>query len=54
MPRLDNTAGWVDCSVHAVHEAGDHYLVIGRVEELDAGDAHEPLLFHRGCYRTTD
>lgn len=54
MPRLENSAGWVDCTVHAVHEAGDHYLVIGRVETLGAGDNSEPLLFHRGQYRTTD
>lgn len=54
MPRLEGAVGWVDCSVHAVHEAGDHYLVIGRVEDLDAGDATRPLLFHRGRYRTAD
>lgn len=53
VPRLENTVGWVDCSVHAVHEAGDHYLVIGQVDELGAGDAPDPLLFHRGEYRTT-
>lgn len=54
MPRLDGTTGWVDCSVHAVHEAGDHYLVIGKVEDLGQGDATNPLLFHQGIYRTTD
>ncbi|WP_230973477.1 flavin reductase family protein [Aeromicrobium terrae] len=52
MPRLDGVVGWVDCSVHAVHEAGDHYLVIGRVDDLGEGDASDPLLFHRGTYRT--
>ena len=54
MPRLDNTVGWVDCVVHDVHEAGDHYLVIGRVEDLGQGDADKPLLFHRGRYRTAE
>ncbi len=54
MPRLDDTVGWVDCSVHAVHEAGDHYLVIGKVEDLAQGDATDPLLFHQGRYRTAD
>jgi 3-hydroxy-9,10-secoandrosta-1,3,5(10)-triene-9,17-dione monooxygenase reductase component len=54
MPRLDGTVGWVDCSVHGVHEAGDHYLVIGKVEALGQGEAADPLLFHRGRYRTTD
>ncbi|WP_374999494.1 flavin reductase family protein [Aeromicrobium sp. CTD01-1L150] len=54
MPRLDGIVGWVDCSVHAVHETGDHYLVIGEVVALGEGGASSPLLFHRGAYRTTD
>lgn len=54
MPRLDDTVGWVDCTVQDVHEAGDHYLVIGKVEDLGQGDASRPLLFHRGRYRTAE
>ena len=54
MPLIDGTVGWVDCTVRDVHEAGDHYLVIGRVEDLGHGDADKPLLFHRGRYRTAD
>lgn len=54
MPRLDDTVGWVDCVVQDVHEAGDHYLVIGKVEDLGQGDAANPLLFHQGRYRTAD
>ena len=54
MPRIENTVGWVDCVVHGVHEAGDHYLVIGKVEDLGQGDADKPLLFHQGRYRTAD
>ncbi|WP_254052232.1 flavin reductase family protein [Aeromicrobium sp. A1-2] len=53
-PRLEGTVGWVDCVVHDVHEAGDHYLVIGRVEDLDQGSASKPLLFHEGKYRTAE
>ncbi|KQV77061.1 flavin reductase [Aeromicrobium sp. Root344] len=52
MPRLGGIVGWVDCVVQDVHEAGDHYLVIGRVEDLGHGDGEKPLLFHRGRYRT--
>jgi 3-hydroxy-9,10-secoandrosta-1,3,5(10)-triene-9,17-dione monooxygenase reductase component len=54
MPRIKGIVGWVDCTVQDVHEAGDHYLVIGRVEDLGHGDADKPLLFHRGRYRTAD
>ena len=51
-PLLDGTIGYVDCTVHAVHEAGDHYVVIGRVLDLASYD-DDPLLYFRGQYRTT-
>lgn len=52
-PLLDGVIGYVDCTVHAVHEAGDHYVVIGRVQDM-AGpeDAGDPLLYFEGRYRT--
>ena len=55
-PLIDGALAYVDCTVHAVHEAGDHYVVIGRVVDLitDAGPEQDPLLFYRGEYRTTD
>ncbi len=52
-PLLDGALAYVDCSVHAVHEAGDHYVVIGRVLDLVQRDATDPLLFFQGQYRTT-
>lgn len=53
-PVLDGGLGHVDCTVHAVHEAGDHYVVLGRVVGLGAGEDDEPLLFFQGQYRSTD
>ena len=53
-PRLADIVGWVDCTVQDVHEAGDHYLVIGKIEGLGQGDADKPLLYHQGRYRTTE
>ncbi|MEJ7832693.1 MAG: flavin reductase family protein [Nocardioides sp.] len=56
-PLLDGALGYVDCSIHAVHEAGDHYVVIGRVLDLAldrAGPEADPLLFFRGQYSTTE
>ncbi len=56
-PLIDGVLGYVDCTIDRVHEAGDHYIVVGRVEELAFGDGHSdasvadvPLLFHRGAY----
>lgn len=53
-PVFADTLGHVDCTIHAVHEAGDHFIVIGRVEDLVVGGGAEPLLFFEGSYRTTD
>ena len=53
-PVLDGALAQVDCAIHAVHEAGDHYLVVGRVLDLVTSSDEEPLLFYRGEYRSTD
>ena len=50
-PHLAGSLGHIDCTVHAVHEAGDHYLVVGQVQQLVEGETEEPLLFYRSSYR---
>ncbi len=52
-PLLEGVLGWVDCTIYAVHEAGDHYVVIGRVMDLGVEEAPHPLLFFRGQYART-
>ncbi len=42
---LDNVVAWIDCSLEKVYEAGDHYIVLGHVQELDIGCPDQPLLF---------
>ena len=49
-PLLAGALAHVDCTIHAVHEAGDHYVVIGRVVDLVETAESDPLLFHRGRY----
>ncbi|AEG50685.1 flavin reductase domain protein FMN-binding protein [Sphingobium chlorophenolicum L-1] len=49
-PILDGALAWIDCSLHAVHEAGDHYIAIGKVHALDIHHPGTPLLFHKGSY----
>ena len=48
-PILDDALAWLDCRVHAQHEAGDHTIFVG---EVVAGDAREgtPLIYYRGGY----
>jgi 3-hydroxy-9,10-secoandrosta-1,3,5(10)-triene-9,17-dione monooxygenase reductase component len=52
-PLLDGILGYVDCTIHAVHEAGDHYVVIGKLLDLGQSADDDPLLFFQGRYRTT-
>lgn len=50
MPVLDQSLAWIDCSLHAIHDAGDHDFVLGQVEALGAGDTGNPLIFFKGTY----
>lgn len=49
-PILDGVVAWIDCDIDQVQEAGDHYMVIGRVRELDIARPTLPLLFFQGGY----
>lgn len=49
-PVLDGVLAWIDCDIDVVHEAGDHYIVIGKVRELDVGSTAVPLVFFQGGY----
>lgn len=49
-PVLDDVVAWIDCTLDTVHEAGDHYIVLGHVQELDIIRPEQPLLFFRGGY----
>jgi flavin reductase (DIM6/NTAB) family NADH-FMN oxidoreductase RutF len=48
-PILPNVVAWIDCTIHSVHEAGDHYVVMGRVLDLNV-EGDQPLLFFQGGY----
>lgn len=49
-PIIDGAVAWIDCDIETVHEAGDHYIVIGRVRDLDTVSDRLPLIFFRGGY----
>jgi flavin reductase (DIM6/NTAB) family NADH-FMN oxidoreductase RutF len=53
-PLLDDVLAWIDCDVEAVHDAGDHYLVVGAVRQLEIGHEGKPLVFFRGGYGSFD
>lgn len=52
-PILDGATAWVDCTLHAVHDGGDHLIVVGAVSDLDIASGSPPLIFHRGSYTGT-
>lgn len=49
-PILDGVLAWIDCDLGAIHEAGDHYIVLGEVRELAIGTPALPLVFFQGGY----
>jgi flavin reductase ActVB len=52
IPVVDAALGWLVCGPPDLVEAGDHTIVIGRVEQALCGhrDGHGPLLYHRRGY----
>ena len=51
-PILRGTLGWILCRRHAVHEGGDHTILVGEVIDLHKRTtAKEPLLYFHGRYR---
>ena len=54
-PVIEGCLAWIDCLVEAVHAAGDHDIVVGRVVALgasggDSGSQSGPLVFLKGGY----
>ena len=50
IPVLEDTVLQLSCSVVATHLAGDHTIIVGKVEDAEIKGG-EPLLFFRGEYR---
>lgn len=54
-PRLEGSLASVGCKTHQIIDAGDHWLVLGRVLAVHRGiEPHRPLLFFKGQYRSVD
>jgi len=50
-PRLDGCTAALGCAVHAIHEGGDHWIVVGRVIAIyRSPEDHRPLVFFGGRY----
>ena len=48
-PLIPGAIVQLDCSLHAIHEAGDHIVYIGQIEWFRTADG-APLLYYGGSY----
>ena len=47
---LEGVSAWIDCTLWAEHDGGDHTIVVGHVRDLGSDPTTLPLLFYRGAY----
>jgi flavin reductase (DIM6/NTAB) family NADH-FMN oxidoreductase RutF len=47
---IDGAALWLDCTIHDVSDAGDHWMALLQVNRLGVGD-NEPLVWHGSTFR---
>ena len=50
VPILPGTIACFECRTYAVHECGDHYIIVGEVQRFRSND-DAPLLFFGSEYR---
>lgn len=51
LPTIDGSLLWLECRIEAELPAGDHLIVVGRVQAMETHDAPgDPLLYFRGGY----
>jgi len=50
VPVLDGALAWVICRTCQTHQAGDHEIVVGEVEESGVDNSGRPLVFYRGGF----
>ena len=50
VPILSGCLANLECSIDAVHDGGDHQIIVGRVNRLDQTGMGKPLLYFDGNY----
>ena len=53
-PLLDEAVAYLEATVHATLEAGDHSIIVGRVTALEVRSDAQPLVYYRSGYRRLD
>ena len=52
VPLLTGALATLECETVAEHPAGDHWIVVGRVEDARLAPVNEPLVFFAGAFST--
>ena len=47
-PAIDGCAARIDCTIESVSPAGDHFFVLGRVQDLSSTGVDSAMVFFRG------
>lgn len=50
-PVLDGVAAALACHTHAIHDGGDHRIVVGRVADVQVARDKAPLVYFQSSYR---
>ena len=51
VPVLRDSLSVFECARHAVHDGGDHFILVGEVKKATFEPLLDPLLYFRGSYR---
>ena len=51
VPMIRGSLASIECQTHAIHDGGDHLIMIGRVVRAAFEPMRDPLLYFRGRYR---
>jgi 3-hydroxy-9,10-secoandrosta-1,3,5(10)-triene-9,17-dione monooxygenase reductase component len=52
IPLLTDALATLECEIVAEHPAGDHWIVVGRVDDLRISPVKDPLVFYAGAFST--
>ena len=50
VPLLTDALASIECEIVAEHPTGDHWIVVGRVDDLCLSPTKDPLVFFAGAY----
>lgn len=48
---IEGAVAHFECTIHTVHEAGDHYIVVLEIEAMKSSPDIAPLVFHGSRFR---